>query len=105
MVFYWGMTFGAISILSLLAAINKRQKLYRFVFATFALAACHMFNVLEFSGFVACVAGGAAGITMFIGILTKNDDTYTTGEEIAECCVVYAIIWVLLEFTRVAFAQ
>lgn len=105
MLFYWGLTFGVISTLSLLAAINKRQKLYRYCFAAFALAACHIFDVLEVSGFVACVAGGAAGITMFIGILTRNDDTYTTGEEVADCCVLYAVIWVLLEFISVAFAQ
>lgn len=105
MVFYWGATFGAISIISLLAAINKRQKLYRCCFAAFAFATCHVFGVLEFSGLVACVAGVAAGITMLLGIVTGKDATYQTGEEISECCMLYMILWVLLEFMSVAFAQ
>ena len=105
MVFYWGLTFGVISTLSLLAAINKRQKLYRYCFAAFTLAACHMFRVLEYSGLVACIAGVAAGITMLIGIAIRSDDTYYTGEEISECCVLYMVIWVLLEFISFAFAQ
>ena len=39
------------------------------------------------------------------GIVTGKDATYQTGEEISECCMLYMILWVLLEFMSVAFAQ